>query len=285
MGHQKKAYLMIKRLRSISGIQKVFDTSRSPVVVMADDFNEYVCKHSRNVPANYLCYELISNKFLKLWGLDVPEATIMDVNPDHLKANQYSGNLQPSNFFIPAVGFRYLHDSIDVNQLVVTKYSRQTKKLFAKKERLLKIALFDIWMANEDRNQNNYNLLIVNDAGKGFNLVPIDHEMVFNTGNLERGLVEITQEESLITSMLFNTLIMKQPGGKIVDLVLIIKNEFYLCIEKCYEQLDEILEDMPPAWQIDVPAMKALLIQNLFSEKWKQRAFNQFTYLIQKQTQ
>jgi len=276
---------MIKRLRSISGIQKVFDTSRSPVVVLADDFNEYVCKHSRHAPAGYLFYELISNKFLKLWGLDVPEATIIDVNPDHLKANQYSGNLQPSHFLIPAVGFRYLYDSIDVNQFLVTKYSRQTKKLFAKKEELLKIALFDIWMANEDRNQNNYNLLIVNDAGKGFNFVPIDHEMVFNTGNLERELVEITQEESLITSVLFNTLIMKQPKGKIVDLVLINKNEFYLCIEKCYEQLDEILEDIPPAWQIDVPAMKALLIQNLFSEKWKQRAFNQFTYLIQKQTQ
>lgn len=45
---------MIKRLRSISGIQKVFDTNRSPVLVLANDFNDYLCKHSRHVPANYL---------------------------------------------------------------------------------------------------------------------------------------------------------------------------------------------------------------------------------------
>jgi len=276
---------MIKRLRSISGIQKVFNTSRSPVVVLADDFNEYVCKHSRHAPANFLCYELISNKFLKLWGLDVPEVTIIDVNPNHLKANQYSGNLQPSNFFIPAVGFRYLHDSIDVNQLVVTEYSRQTKKLFDKKEDLLKIALFDIWIANEDRNQNNYNLLIVNNTSKGFMLVPIDHEMIFNTGNLDKGLVEITQEDSLVTSTLFNSLASKQPGSKIVDRIIDIKNEFYFCVEKCFEHLNEIFEDIPPEWQINLHSMKALFIQNLFSEKWKQRAFNQFTYLIQRQTQ
>lgn len=63
------------------------------------------------------------------------------------------------------------------------------------------------------------------------------------------------------------------------------KNEFYFCIEKCYEQLDEILKDIPPDWKIDVPSMKALLVSNLFSDKWKQRAFIHFTYLIQKTQQ
>lgn len=276
---------MIKRLRSISGIQKVFDTNRSPVVVLASDFNEYLCKHSRHVPANYLFYELLANRFLKLWGLDVPEATIIDVNPDHLKADDYSGKLQPANFLIPTIGFRYLHDSIDFNQLMATRYSSQTRKLFTKKEDLLKIALFDIWIANEDRNQNNYNLLITNDTSKGFIFVPIDHEMIFNTGNLDKGLVELTQEDSLVTSMLFTSLAVKQPEGKIVDRLLTTKNEYYLCIEKCYEQLDEILEDIPPDWKIDVPSMKALLVSNLFSDRWKQRAFIHFTYLIQKTQQ
>jgi hypothetical protein len=38
------------------------------------------------------------------------------------------------------------------------------------------IAVFDIWIANEDRNANNYNLLMV-EANEDFSIIPIDHEM------------------------------------------------------------------------------------------------------------
>lgn len=201
---------MIKRLNSISSIQKVFcDTNRSPVVVLADDFNEYVCKHTRHTPASYLFNELLANRFLKYWNLKVPEVVFIKVKPEHLKPEDFSAKLQPVDFNVTTIGFEYLMNSFEANQLMATIKSSKSIKLFQQKNDLLKIALFDIWIANEDRKQNNYNLLLVQEPYGKINFAPIDHEMIFNTGNLDKGLVELTEDESLATSTIFRKLILK----------------------------------------------------------------------------
>lgn len=274
---------MIKRLKSITSIQKVIHTNRKPVVVLASDFNEYLCKHSMHTPANYLFYEFLANRFLKLWGLNVPDMAIVDINPEHLKTDHYYSNLQPASFNIPTIGFEYLNNSDEVNQLTTASFTSRAKKFFVEKGDLMRIALFDVWMANEDRNQNNFNLLIVSEPNGHFSFYPIDHEMIFNSGNIDKGLVELTPEDSIVTSTLFNALILKHSKRKSVDTLLVTANEYYFCIEKCNDQLDEILQDIPTAWKIDLQLMRSLIIDQMFSKEWKQKAFNHFNHLLKSQ--
>jgi hypothetical protein len=62
----------------------------------------------------------------------------------------------------------------------------------------LMIALFDIWISNEDRTENNFNLLY--DADRKL-FVPIDHTSIFNGNNLDKGPEQITINESIINSL------------------------------------------------------------------------------------
>lgn len=67
--------------------------------------------------------------------------------------------------------------------------------------------LFDLWVANEDRNHNNYNLLL-NPTESGYCLMPIDHERCFNGSrtNIDRPLVLLTEDQSLVASPLVQLL-------------------------------------------------------------------------------
>ena len=55
------------------------------------------------------------------------------------------------------------------------------------------IALFDFWMANEDRNANNYNLMYDVNAHL---FVPIDYGCVFNTATYDYSLSQLTETDS-----------------------------------------------------------------------------------------
>ncbi len=98
------------------------------------------------------------------------------------------------------------------------------RKTFKNKADYLKIAFFDIWLSNEDRNQGNYNLLI--DIENENQFVPIDHDAIFNTGNLDKGLYLITLEDSLIYSGIFKSLFPKRSFDE-EEYITNIKNEVF----------------------------------------------------------
>jgi hypothetical protein len=80
-------------------------------------------------------------------------------------------------------------------------YARHTIGQKEIKESFLKIGLFDIWMSNEDRHYENFNLLY-NLKEKRY--VPIDHAMCFNSGNLDKAPSLIGNNESILTSPFVN---------------------------------------------------------------------------------
>ncbi|MVX34389.1 HipA family kinase [Myroides sp. LoEW2-1] len=96
------------------------------------------------------------------------------------------------------------------------------------------ITLFDIWVANEDRNHNNYNLLLNTSKGSSFFFYTIDHETIFNSCFLERKLVEITENESIINTEIAKILFAKKKEiNEIVDELI---GNFYLGTGQCEEQ-------------------------------------------------
>lgn len=221
-------------------------------------------------------HELLVGGFAKLWELAVPDFCLVQVKPDHVEDHPI---LQRSFFNTLCFGSKYEGNCAEIDEFYADM-SLPGKKRFKHKFEFLKIGLFDIWMANEDRKFNNYNLLI--DVENGNRFVPIDHDAIFNTGNLDKGLVLLTEDESLINTDLTRKLFSVKELRK-KDFLENTKNDYYLCVGKCKQNTGKILQEIPPEWGIDVAEYQNLLDSHLFNEEWIDGCFTHFQELIQVQ--
>ncbi|MFO7658121.1 MAG: HipA family kinase [Bacteroidales bacterium] len=270
---------MFKTVNSISSPEKVFETHGSqPILILCDDFDFYVCKYNRwpGGAAKSLLHEFLAGSFARLWNLAVPEFCFVNVNPSHVEG---IAGLQPFFFHTLCFGSRFKR-LIDIDEFY-TEISSTERRKFHKKTDYLKIALFDIWLANEDRHFKNYNLLI--DAGNDYRFVPIDHVAIFNTGNLDKGLTLITEDESLISTELTRRLFSRKELLN-REYLTNIQNECYICISDCEKNVDNFLGLIPENWKINIKDYQKLLKEHLFNEKWVKDCLNYFLELIQIQT-
>jgi hypothetical protein len=244
--------------------------------VLCDDFNSYVCKYNRGLAgeATKLFHEIIGGSFAKLWKLAVPDFCFVNVNSEHIEEFY---QLQPAFFRSPCFGSLFNDGVADVDEFYA-KLSPASKSKFVNKINFFKIALFDIWIANEDRNFNNYNLLI--DIEQENQFIPIDHDSIFNTGNLDKGLVLLSDNESLISTEITSRLFTKKEIQS-QNLVSHVKEEYYICIENCKQNVDNILNDIPTGWNVNKEKYKTLFNEQLFNKQWVDDCFKHFHKLIQ----
>jgi hypothetical protein len=148
------------------------------------------------------------------------------------------------------------------------------KRKITDKDILVSIAMFDLWMANEDRHQGHYNLLL-QEENEEFKIIPIDHEFIFNTNclNNERPVVILTENESLFSSDVFKALISRRRRNEILANWDDFKNLHYLRIQMCKASLDLIFSELPSEWQININDKKELLLSTIFSESWANDVF------------
>lgn len=263
-------------IRSISSPARVFDTNGSkPALILCDDLDFYVCKYNRisGTEAKKLFHEYLAGSFAKLWKLAIPEFRFVLVDPLHIDGHDY---LQPAFFRTPCFGSKYNNRFSEIDEFYGERMV-SLKKQFGFRQEFLKIALFDIWLANEDRNFNNYNLLI--DVGNQNRFVPIDHDAIFNTGNLDKGLVLLADNETLITTNITSQLFTPK---ELRDQHYLekIRNEYYICTSVCKTHLTQILSEVPKEWNVNVVDYQNLLQANLFNDLWIKNCFNHFIELI-----
>jgi len=268
----------LKRLKSFTKIKKVYPTQGSyPALVECNNFNDYVCKYSKYTPSQKLYLEFLIANFAQRWELLVPEFALVDVKEDHISDDMAThSTFKPIQ---PLFGSKYLLDTDDLNktfQLLIDNNYELNK--IKNKEDFLKIGLFDIWIANEDRNHNNFNLLLKAEQ-EGYYFVAIDHEKAFNSNNLEYGLDLITTDESILSTQICKTLFKNTLNiPSIVDSLV---ENFYLWVEKCHSDLLDIMHDLPLEWGIGSQKEITLLKKHLFSDNWKKETEKQFRLLIQ----
>jgi hypothetical protein len=255
-------------LRSISGISKVFQTSGSnPVKILCEDFNEYVCKYSRHNPASSLFNEYLAAVFLKIWNLKVPDFHLVNIQQQHI-TNEFIGNtIQPRFFDTPTFGSQYVEHAKEIDSSIsAIEGDKKLIKRISNKQDLLSIALFDLWMGNEDRSHNNYNLLLRSDPEYAF--MPIDHERCFNGNSVtsERGFVILTEDETLLNTELASLIFRNYKG--LPNLVDEIAANYYLWVADCEKTLENTINAMPDQWGIQKEDRIALLKSTLFQKVW-----------------
>ncbi len=264
-------------VKSISAPERIFETSGSqPLLVLCDDLNFYVCKYNRwpGSSAIKLLHEVLGGSFAKAWNLAVPEFCLVNIEASHIEDMP---GLQPAFFNAECFGSHYNNKYVEVDNFYA-EMSKSDKSRFSNREDFLKIALFDIWMANEDRNFMNYNLLI--DVENENRFIPIDHDAIFNTGNLDKGLDLLTEEDSIIsTNFTLKLFSRKELQNK--EYLNEIQDEYYLCTANCEKQIDTILNEIPLNWRINTKDYATLLKENLFKQQWIDASWKHFLELIQ----
>jgi hypothetical protein len=266
-------------LNSITKITKQYTTrGSSPVLVLANDSKNYVCKYQMAPSANYsglLVNEFVASKMLKFWEIESPEIAIVNVKPEHV--NMEDLRLQLNWFKIPCFGSLHSNFYREVDSFL-SESSRYQSQAMNYDNLFLKIALFDLWTSNEDRHHGNYNLML--DTTQNNKLIPIDHANIFNTNTLNHAPYVISWDESLISSPLLLAIYRTK---QLTDQKLLnnIKAYYYLCVQNCENNLPSILQKLPTEWCNDKNGLYTKIDKKLFNKDWIEHVWQSFLEYLQ----
>ncbi len=269
---------MIERKNSLFKSEHMYTTGDIPILVTCTDMSDWICKHGRS-SVSPLVNEIMGSSFADIWDLRTPPIALITVAADHIP-RKFAPQLQPIYFNKPCFGSSRLKEGQVVDKSLLPSFMKPAfrRKILNKKD-LLKIALFDIWIGNDDRHHGNSNL-ILDQTQKGkyyFNV--FDHGAIFNTSSLRYGIQLITENESLITSELATILF-----GNINNLAEIVDNivqDFYLCVQVCEQELSNLMLDIPLEWNFNVVEFETLLKDNIFNDNWYNQCEQHFRELVQ----
>lgn len=262
---------------SIKEVTRVFVSRNSPVQVTADDVQDYVAKHNHGLaPCITLRNELLAHGYAKLWGLPVLDAALLTVEPAHVgrHAKPYC---KPEFFTQTCFATRFVKESTEFYAFQ-DQTSYYESKRFHNRNDLLKIVLFDIWLANNDRSGGHPNLLVTADE-EGHTIRVMDHEGIFNMLDLDRELPLLKLDDTLLTHPAMRALLGKD-FNKEATLVQQLVADLYLWAEACEQHTNEILSDLPADWQIDPATFESLLKRQIFSEEWLRTVCRHFHLLL-----
>ncbi len=263
---------------SITELVRVWDTNINPVQVIADDVKDYVAKHNRGqAPCTRLRNEVLAHAYAGIWGLPVLEAALLKVDPLHV-GRHLSGTCQPAYFKHTCFATRFRKDSTEFNRFLDQANAYEGKR-FVNRQDLLKIALFDIWLANDDHTGNHPNLLVTADDG-GFTIRAMDHEGIFYGNNPGRTLPLLTLEDSLLTHAALRPLLGRNFHRNKLEVQRAVGN-FYLWVQACEQRTDEILSLLPPDWGVEAATFGPLLKERLFAVEHLRTVEHHFHELLQ----
>ncbi|MDA9554847.1 hypothetical protein N9R54_01305 [Pelobium sp.] len=270
---------MTPYLHSIAAVTKAIETNGSrPVIALAEDLEFYACKYDS--PAK-LINEYLAHAFLKIWEIPVLEAAFVHIQQDHISAEIISNRTQPYHFEKPSFGLKYDDHISDVNNVLLgLKGSYTELQKYSNKLDLLKIGLFDLWVANTDRNHNNYNLVLQSEQQQ-FRFIPIDHSDIFDGCSLgKRPLAQLTEEDSVLSSEIAGLYLF--PKSKIITEANLLLQKFPTFVADCGKLLTPIVAEIPELWCTDRVLLSAQVEEAVISNHaWLAETEQNFRMLIE----
>ena len=254
----------IQQIHSIQEISKQYTTGDLPVLVLCSDTQQYICKYMRaNATIAYkLACECIGAIFADSWKINTPPFALVQIMPAHWASVGTSHNSS-----VPAIGFRKVEGVIDVTPTSFQQVEASADTLY----QILKIALYDYWIANEDRTYNNANLLYDIENAQ---LISIDYGGILNNVTFDFPLSQLTETDSILGADIFAHIVKYVSSKQLSDTVIRLQKDYSQCISRSKGQA-VLLEKMPKEWA--VPANKVEnKIEELFSPEWIKTSWENF---------
>ena len=260
--------MAIPVIESVKAIEQQFYTGEEPVLVTCSDRNTYICKYMRSPAAAYkLVCELIGAQMAMSWQLNTPEVAFVRIKPSH-----WSGIRTSHTILAPALGSRRIDGVMDITPSTYRAVNTAESTLL----QLMKIALFDFWIANEDRNANNANLLydLVHER-----LVSIDYGCILNTASFDFPLSQLTSTDTILWSDLFRFLAKGKKRMVFGAFIEVLKRAFQTWLNRSEKQVGYILNTLPIEWNVPTAIVENKLLQ-LFDEQWISATWKNFVECI-----
>ncbi len=254
-------HMTLPKIQSVKRIEQQFHTGEEPVLAMCSDVNTYVCKYMRSSAAAYkLVCELVGALMAKAWQLNTPDVALVMIKPAH-----WDGVNLMHSVSAPSLGSRWQDSVVDITPSTFERVPATKDTL----NQLMKIALYDFWIANEDRNANNANLMY--DVSNG-QLVSIDYGCIFNTASFDYPLSQLTSTDTILWSDLFTHLAEGQNKELGVEQL---RLYYKKSIQICQRQKIECIKEIPKEWNVPFEIIQEKVNQ-LFDEKWIEDVWNNF---------
>lgn len=258
----------IQQLHSIQEISKQYMTGDSPVLVLCSDRLQYICKYIRvdATIAYKLACEFIGAVFADAWKINSPSFALVKIMPEHWASVMISHIAS-----VPAVGFRKIDGVIDITPTTFRQVEANPNTLYD----LLKIALFDYWIANEDRTYNNANLLYGIENEK---LISIDYGGIFNNVTFNLPLSQLTETDSILGADIFSHIIKSVSKKQLIRSIELLGKDYWRCVNRS-KIMSELSIKMPKEWNVPILQMESKF-EELFSPKWLNATWENFVECI-----
>ena len=202
---------MINNIQIVKAV-KIIDcknTNSIPLQVLCDDNEIYIIKtmFKKHPPIEDLINEILSNYFFQCWNIPVPEQAL--VLFDDILIEQYLlDNNSISKKYIDFkfdnhyfYGSKFLPNTTEFEQYNITLKNKHDYNKYQNPIDLIKIGIFDKWIANMDRSIDNPNILIDSSEAK-YRLIPIDNTQSFayqsNYKNLKIHIMDKVNNKSIL---------------------------------------------------------------------------------------
>lgn len=255
---------MISSVNAIYFIEELLHNNNAPMKFLCDDDEVYFLKYLTVSEDEFddLCYEVVCNRLAKHFGIQTPDIAYVTPREGSFTKDKLIRN---QAFFEPGI-IAFGSKNIGTNDTLdnTGRFSLQTKPNFNRylnPTDLVKVAIFDVHIHNQDRNEDNYNLLVKN-GEKLDEFYAIDHVNVFGgaiaRGNLNPSQVNLSHK--FLTSSYFRTLIKYY---SLTDLKNELQDYLYLCRD-IPEIIDETFTTIPTEWSYsdDLPKKIVTFLNN-----------------------
>jgi hypothetical protein len=258
-----------------------YDTEgHSPLKVIADDLNPYVLKFPKNANDHVaIVKEFLCHYLLKCWSIPTPAICGLSIPGEVLSESPIITNREKRLIGNGIwFGSQLIPDAVELMDFIAAHNVASQKRILNSAD-ILKIALFDIWIENEDRRPTNNNILL-SPAKKCFILNPIDHAFTFSTLNfseLTYSTVNFSDNDSILYTPLAKSVIDKTQ----INREFYSKSEeiFYLCIDLTLAEFPKIINNIPKNLGF-TEEYKTILAEFLFNKERNVSVFKEFCYII-----
>lgn len=255
-------------LSSVKTINQQYQTGENPVLVLCSDKNAYICKCMYSSGSAYkLVCELMGSIMAQAWKLNTPLPAFVKIHQQH-----WSKHLSTRYNSVIAFGTRRLENVVDITPSTYSSVP-VTEGLI---KGLMEIALFDCWIANEDRNINNANLMYDTERSR---FVSIDYGCILNTATFEYPLSQLTSTDTILYSDLFHHLTRLKETEEVVAIAEKLKQNYRHKIKQTQEAVKNATTIIPKEWNVNPQLVNYKLMQ-LFEEHWVGAVWDNFVELL-----
>ncbi len=195
---------------------------------------------------------------------------LVEVDPDLIQDG--FSNRHKSHYYVDlAFGSKQVDNATELSMLNDEIKTKHDYNRFSDPLDYLKIGLFDIWVDNDDRRPTNYNLFL----NGNMNFVAFDHAFTFCSMNYSDLKPEIS---NTFNASIFNSSLAKgiiKYLSRTIDLNKTLKNYFYLCIDTCKQNFEEVCTKVPESYGLSND-LKSSLLDFLFDKNRNDKVLTEF---------